>query len=162
MITLLLLLALAFGGFVVLLVLGIGIFEAPWPVLLGILIIGLLAIQWLSSQGRAIASSSLQPDGSASDSHASAESIQPATQSESEPHLVYRGIPYNDRNHNDVRPEEGDSVTPLGSEHASEPESIQGVYRGQHWHHENTVNSTQEGPLPDITYRGQKVTRRHK
>ena len=166
MITLLLLLSLAFGGFALLLVLGIGIFEAPWPVLLGILVIGLLAIQWIASQGQAIASAPLQEQKSSADSDPWSTSTQLTTQSDGEPHLVYRGIPYKDGHHDDVQLEEGDPATVPASDHDSKThdsgtESIQGVYRGQHWHRENTMNPTQEVPLPDITYRGQKVNRPH-
>lgn len=49
----LVLLAIAFGAAAALLLLVVGFLEAPWPVLLGILALGMLATQRISTEGRA-------------------------------------------------------------------------------------------------------------
>ncbi len=130
MMTLLILLILAFGGFTALLVLSISILEAPWPVLLGILVTGLVSIQWLSTQGRAIATSSMQPQGTPEHSSSSPNELSTNELNRElthEPDLIYRGVHYTDHHHADIL--KGD-----------EP-------------------SKTDTPQPEIIYRGQKVIR---
>lgn len=177
MMTLLLLLILAFGGFTVLLVISISIVEAPWPVLLGILVTGLLFIQWVSGQGRAIAPSSAQDSGIADDMSPS-RSNRPLTGepslegSDRDAERIYRGIRYAGTPSAtpsilDADADVSDSVDPASpnapQKDADEPhpgiEIIEGVYRGRHWQRERSIQSIEESALPDITYRGRKLSR---
>lgn len=69
----LLLLAIAFGTAAALLLLVVGVLEAPWPVLLGILVLGLLATQRISTESRA-----LRQDMNAFSDHAKQSKTKPS------------------------------------------------------------------------------------
>ncbi|MGB3492701.1 MAG: hypothetical protein WBA57_08225 [Elainellaceae cyanobacterium] len=67
----LLLLAIAFGTAAALLLLIVGVLEAPWPVLTGILVLGLLATQRISNENR-----ELRQDMTAFNDHAKQTKVQ--------------------------------------------------------------------------------------
>lgn len=157
MLTLLLLLALAFGGFATLLIVCISIVEAPWPVLLGMLVVGLLTIQWLTVQGRAIAQSPTSDMESltASNKRSIVKQRKPHADrpegaidsSLSDQDRIYRGIHYQGH-------QPSEQPKPILTE-----QTIEGVYRGQQWHRDRQTISSPSASLPDITYRGKKVIR---
>lgn len=171
--TLLLLLILAVGGITALLVISISIVEAPWPLLLGILVVGLLFIRWESGQGRAIAPSSTQRQQASED----AAPPSPHEEASSDAYntdgaRIYRGIRYTEEHstsdNTDVSDSHGADYLSLSSstEDANirpdgqppSAQAIEGVYRGQHWQRSRGAQIEGKSLLPDITYRGRKVS----
>jgi hypothetical protein len=160
MITLLLLIGFAFFSFSILIALGIGIVEAPWPILLGILVLGLVGIKWMSMQGRAIAPSEF---GATSD-----ETPHPSS---SEHPFKYRGVAYGeDPHHEDTidealaptdtsePPEASDSLESEDTIHSKAPPNIlHGVYRGQPWQREEKTEHSENRSPSDIVYRGRRI-----
>ncbi|MEM7771059.1 MAG: hypothetical protein AAF327_11180 [Cyanobacteria bacterium P01_A01_bin.37] len=160
MVSLFAVLAIAFCSFAALLIVGIGVFEAPWPVLLGILVAGLLSIQWALQQGKAIASS--DSPQSIADEFEQKNPSRVASQGNEEPQLKYRGIAYGEHNHRDSSLENDSSARDLSLDHDPESITLSGVYRGRPWQHEQHVEpETHDETSPDVVYRGQKINTSH-
>ncbi|MEL6222297.1 MAG: hypothetical protein AAFR31_06610 [Cyanobacteria bacterium J06627_8] len=167
MVALLLLIGLTFFSFSALIALSVGILEAPWPILLGILIVGLLGIQWMSMQGRAIAtSSSLKSTIEPHSPGSSESSTTDHDDSLSDQPLKYRGIAYGDVSSDgeaDSEEELSDSLSANSLLHIAEdlddtqPATLHGTYRGQQWEHQESVVPLEEDMSSKIVYRGRKV-----
>ncbi|MEB3212304.1 MAG: hypothetical protein VKL39_13165 [Leptolyngbyaceae bacterium] len=167
MITLLLLIGLAFFSFAILIALGIGIVEAPWPILLGVLIVGLLGIRWMSMQGGAIAPTD----------ETTAPEDSPKASSSDQP-LKYRGVAYKDTSHRETSddldaPTDSSSPDTLsnslngsnalektdGATPDTQSKTLHGVYRGRPWQHAENASPSEKGSSSDIIYRGQRVNK---
>ncbi|MGJ3246215.1 MAG: DUF4278 domain-containing protein [Elainellaceae cyanobacterium] len=152
--TLIVLLAIAFVGFAGFVLLLVGLIEAPWQILLAILVGGLVMIQLLSSQSwklmRKMEHSRESPKSADPTSELSQLSQPPSKLPEQidEQTCVYRGVAYKKEQQNSE------------SESESHSTSVEGTYRGHPWHQ---VDETprQAPPTPtDLTYRGIKITKK--
>ncbi|GEM_PF-5137904 len=97
----LMLLAIAFGVSAGLLLIVVGVLEAPWPILLGILILGLLATQRISTESQALHRDITklndrvkQAKSSASDSKAITTKLTLQHNAKASSAVVYRGVVY--------------------------------------------------------------------
>ncbi|WP_346289609.1 DUF4278 domain-containing protein [Sphaerothrix gracilis] len=153
---LLILLAIAFAVFTAFSILLAGILTAPWVIVVGVLLLVLMGIQWLSLQ------SNLRPPAApemASDAKrrspspkTTSKSVQQADTVQKEG-LVYRGVRYK------IQPQQ-----------SAERAEISGIYRGQPWCKEpkSKVADSPTEPrqtdspkvsknTPELTYRGVKI-----
>lgn len=105
------LLALVAGGILAVFLGIVGLVEAPWPVLLGLLIVALYGMQRLSDRYTAEVDS---PPAAAS----------PATEKQQAPQLMYRGVPYN------PKPPTMAAAAPAET---GKTITLEGTYRGRHW-----------------------------
>jgi len=143
LVTLLLLLALTCGAAIALGMLIVGLFEAPWLLLLVLLCLGLLGLQKLAAY--AIAEEDVASDVSppAKTNH----SVQPDSPANDSPTFTYRGVKYS-----------AASLKNLDEESTTVSE---GVYRGQPWRRNNTAPakspSSSSKPSSEIKYRGHTV-----
>ncbi|MGJ3253900.1 MAG: DUF4278 domain-containing protein [Elainellaceae cyanobacterium] len=150
--TLIVLLAIAFIGFAGFVLILVGLIEAPWQILLAILVGGLAVIQLLSIQSwklmrkmehsqepPAPAHPISEPSHHSHHSHQSPEQIDEQT-------CVYRGVAYKKEHQT--------------SESKSHSPSVEGAYQGHPWH---LVDETprQAPPKPtNLTYRGIKIMKK--
>ncbi|ASC72857.1 hypothetical protein XM38_038170 [Halomicronema hongdechloris C2206] len=122
----LILLTLAAGALMVLLMGLVGLLEAPWPVLLGGLLLALYGLQRLSVEAtKAEESVAFSAVPSQAPPAHEPKSPSPSSQSQADtesatPELVYRGVHYR-------RP----SAPALPTE--GQPIVLEGTYRGRHW-----------------------------
>ncbi|PSN20184.1 hypothetical protein C7271_03490 [filamentous cyanobacterium CCP5] len=157
---LLMLLALAFGGAALFFLVLVGLFEAPWPLLLAGLLLAFFGLQRLSAQSDAEMAESEMPQLSVvkGSPRASTQSNQPSltsskgADSPARPmaeELVYRGIPYTH-----IEP----GASPEGSPDTSVV--LEGTYRGKQWKAKQQSQeraSTARKLSDEIVYRGRKV-----
>lgn len=145
---LLLLLALTSGVAIALGLMAVGLLEAPWPILLALLLVGLYGLQRLTAQA---------VEWDASLEALSAESIaskkqKQTTSSESSTDdgttCTYRGVKYR-------------ASTPTQPSSDKSPTVTEGIYRGQRWQRVDTGASKQDSAASDqsseIKYRGHRV-----
>lgn len=167
----LMLLALAFGGALIFFLILVGLFEAPWPLLLAGLILAFFSLQRLSTMaereavdletsqsafvaqrapGKPLQAKSTQPQQIQQVQRTGA--IAPSGQAQSasqrmEDELVYRGIRYT---HVEPakKPVEANSVV------------LEGTYRGKHWQAKKPPQASPQAATnvsDEIVYRGCKV-----
>jgi hypothetical protein len=155
---LLALLLMAVGGFIGISLVLVGLFEAPWPILLGLLLLGLYGLQRFSAQSDQLDASTAL---SAPDTTGSTTSMPGSETAGSDKELIYRGIHY----HKDETPEPAE--TPAASEPSDtdaepgspQPRFIEGVYRGKRWRRPVNVSaqSSDSSHTAEVIYRGHKV-----
>lgn len=163
-------LAIAVGVIIALTLMVVGLVEAPWPVLLVLLLAGWYSLQRLSIQNEALVNSASKPivreDAGAESAEQQSTSFSkfvakqiavrsqnqaaPVADQETESGLKYRGVSY-----------QPDSTEPQSSEttvHQPDQEtaSFRGKYRGRNWKRP-TVSSTDSQPHLQVRYRGHKV-----
>lgn len=144
-VVLLILLALTSGVAILLGVMVVGLMEAPWPLLLSVLFMGLFGLQRLAvrvaAENEEIATWSAQADT------AKAPPASPEVSADDRPTFTYRGIKYHPSALSKPSTDESPTIT-------------EGVYRGQRWQRASTDATT---PRPssassmEIKYRGHRV-----
>lgn len=162
------LLAIAVGVIVALTLMAVGLVEAPWPVLLVLLLAGWYSLQRLSIQNETLINSASKPTvGENSEAKSTelqstdfsqfvAKQIAVRSQNqaanivdqETESSLKYRGISY-----------QHDSAESLSSDapvNQPNQEAANGKYRGQNWQR-RTVSPTESQPHLEVRYRGHRV-----
>lgn len=144
--TLIVLLAIAFVGFAGFVLVLVGLIEAPWQILLAILIGGLVMIQLLSTQSWKLIRKMEHSQEPTTFAHPISKSSHDSDQSPEqidEQTCVYRGVAYKKEHQT--------------SDAESHSTSVEGTYRGHPWHQ---VDETprQAPPKPtNLTYRGIKI-----
>ena len=143
---LLILLALTSGVAIILGLMVMGLLEAPWPILLLLLVIGFYGLQRLTA--RAIAEtpdlSTFQPQSSAE-----TEPVAPSAEAEADNSstFIYRGVKYR-----------SSSLTAPSVDEP--PKVIEGIYRGHRWRRSSADSSkpksVSEQPT-ELKYRGHPV-----
>ena len=134
----LILLALAVGGAVAFFLLLVGLFEAPWPLLLITLVIAFGALQRLS-----VGEDEPEPTAAPFSTETEMATTSPQDAKTMGEELVYRGIRYTH-----IQTSGDDS------------EALEGTYRGQHWR--RPASSPAESDISDeIVYRGHRVKKPH-
>lgn len=134
----LILLALAFGGALIVFLLVVGLFEAPWPLLLAGLLLAFVGLQRLSAQAEE-ASLVIEPEAeTASAARRTGKRAKPMGDE-----LVYRGIRYT---HVETTSE------------ADKPaiNTLEGTYRGKHWQRSASPAAGTDNS-DEIVYRGCRV-----
>lgn len=123
----------------------VGLFEAPWPILLSLLFVGLFGLQRLAARATAGDNS-----WAAAQAPTSAETEQPEPSEASANDgttFTYRGVKYRSTT----------SPPPASDE---QPTITEGIYRGQPWRRTSTDASKQppssEQPT-ELRYRGHRV-----
>ena len=176
------LLTMAIGMIAVLAVVFVGLFEAPWPVLVVVLVVGLLTLQRLSAQVQSLLEDdALIADVSQAESSVVAQSADASTAGSSTAvtsGLKYRGVGYKrDRVTIDnvtanagtpatsPTPEPSlntDAAAPnaVGKTDAIAPvtKTVTGYYRGRRWERSAPALTNASSPHPGIVYRGRKVS----
>jgi hypothetical protein len=144
-------LAIAVGAVSLFLLGLVGLFEAPWPVLLGILFAAFYGIQRIAD-GPGTSSVALDapasPDGPPS---ASAPGTAPKP-APPDPAMTYRGVPYLPKT---------ESIEPPDDVTKAATITLEGVYRGCHWQKSIPAGPAASPPEQTVIYRGQKVRSPH-
>lgn len=174
---LLILLAIALLAFTTGVVLVVGVVEAPWPILLLILVGGLVAMQRLSMQRSPSADLladvnpfrlGIQPPQSPSPSE-SQRSDNPSPQSSDVPPQAsstsdaqvdsirtYRGVSYDQKTTEPSAVPLTDDAPFDGAQ--TSPPLVEGTYRGQHWQHPRMSSPAETSQVfAELTYRGVKI-----
>ncbi|MFE4108249.1 DUF4278 domain-containing protein [Almyronema epifaneia] len=148
---LLILLAIAFAVFTACSILLTGILVAPWIIVVGVLLLGLLAIQWLSLQSNS--QLPVVPDTSLKPTVPMPPTDQQSPAKKQAADLVYRGVHY--------------KIHPSHPPQKTNQTEISGVYRGHPWgktiKNEPATNNldqsttNQSKSTPELTYRGAKI-----
>lgn len=146
-------LAIAVGTALVLFLGLVGLLEAPWPVLLGILLAALYGIQRVTTSSTPVAlGEEAAPAGSVDaapvTSAAPKDTPPEGTTAAAEPAMTYRGVPY--------LPKEETPATAEGPESAATL-TLEGVYRGCHWQKSVPVHPQAPAQSAELTYRGHKI-----
>lgn len=128
----------------------VGLLEAPWQVLLVILLIALYGIQRVSAAASmdAMAAPHLAAHGEAIPPDR--EAVEPPTAPEGkadEATMTYRGVPYQ------PKPKTSD----LAADDSADTIKLEGVYRGCHWQKSIPAHLQPKETDPQITYRGKKI-----
>jgi hypothetical protein len=162
---LLALLLIAFGAFILLSLLLVGLLEAPWPILLGLLFLGLYGLQRFSAESSLLANTLplvSSPPRPPDQAHCCGDEM-PLENGEG---LVYRGVHYRRSEAcKEARPTS--TVPQLGDQPIKLPDSsplpqsdwIEGIYRGKHWRR-RLQESALTSPVvnaSEVIYRGHKV-----
>jgi len=170
--TLLLILAIALITFMAAVLVLVGLFEAPWPILLGILVVGLVFIQQASLKSTAedppealdAAKSATRKKstraGAAGGQAKDKPSVASIADSEPDSDWVYRGVHYQHLEAGPVAATGGDRPSGLPSHpkvDASDGENVSGTYRGRRWQHPVSPPSESPPPPASLTYRGIKL-----
>lgn len=144
-VVLLILLALTSGVAILLGVMVVGLMEAPWPILLSVLFMGLFGLQRLAvrvAEGNEEIAAWRAPANVAK-----GPPVAPEAAADDRPTFTYRGIKYH--------------PSALTQPPTDEPPTItEGVYRGQRW---QRASADAANPTPasgrslDIKYRGHRV-----
>ncbi|MEM6591421.1 MAG: DUF4278 domain-containing protein [Cyanobacteria bacterium P01_C01_bin.73] len=145
----LILLALALGAVGALLLLLVGLFEAPWPVLLVGLLLALVALQRIAVQAEEMLAVD-EADIAPKSQHLNVSSQQAEPKlSEPSQSLSYRGVRYTQTS--PAQPSEASSDSKEGWM------LLEGVYRGKHWRATQRPCKSAANADEDLIYRGQKV-----
>ena len=145
--------AIAVGAFTGLLLMFVGLVEAPWQILLVLLIAGLYSLQRISAETENlptvlsnIRETNIQetdirkkPEQPIAKETIQKDTIQP------EKGLQYRGARY---------PEHHDDAASA----TDSPQVVEGTYRGHHWQRSQSAPSNSSPPM-EVTYRGHKVAK---
>lgn len=145
---LLALLAMAIGGLLVLSLVLVGLFEAPWPILLVGLLAALYGLQRLLPEGQGLASlAEVEPASPVAEPQPGQEQQNRGKAAADNDMLTYRGIRYRT-----AQPHDAET-------HTAEP-SVEGIYRGQHWQRGADASADSQSSAAkasEITYRGHKI-----
>jgi len=117
-VVLLILLALTSGIAILLGLMVVGLFEAPWPVLLSLLFVGLWGLQRLAAHATEWDSSVETTEAQSTATKAPAP--PPESQTDDGPIFTYRGVKYH-------------APTPTQPSQEQSTTITEGIYRGQHW-----------------------------
>ncbi len=163
------LLAIAVGVIVAGTLMVIGLVEAPWPILLVLLLVGWYSLQRLSTQNEALVNSVSEPTGEGTKSESAdhqltklnklvakqttVRSLDPATDiagQVTESGLKYRGISY-------CHDSADQQLLDTDDQPDQKTVSLNGKYRGRNWKRP-TGSSAESQPQFEVRYRGHKVT----
>lgn len=145
-VVLLILLALTSGVAILLGLMVVGLLEAPWPILMSSLFLGLFGLQRLAAN--AIEWDSDLEASETQVSQEKARSVPPESPADDSSTFTYRGVKYRSPSSTKPTVEEQPTIT-------------EGIYRGQPWRRSSADTSKQAPPSseqpPELKYRGHKV-----
>lgn len=128
----------------------VGLLEAPWQVLLGMLLIALYGIQRVSAAASmnavAVPHQDAHSEAIAPDREAGEKNTAPEDQADEET-MTYRGVPYQSK----------PDTSELAADDSADTIKLEGVYRGCHWQKSVPARLQPQETDPHITYRGKKI-----
>jgi hypothetical protein len=128
----------------------VGLLEAPWPVLLGILLVALYAIQRVSVSANTLDAMAASPPATNAEAVTAGRTTDrksTSVKTVDEDTMTYRGVPYQ------PKPEVADPT----ADDSADTIKLEGVYRGCHWQKSVPAHLQPKEADPDITYRGKKI-----